>query len=35
MLAYSQFINYEPMKKNSTNKKIIHTLGVAKLKIVR
>jgi len=23
------------MKKNSTNKKIIHTLGVAKLKIVR
>lgn len=35
MLAYSKFINYEPMKKNSNNKKIIHTLGVAKLKILR
>ncbi len=35
MLAYSQFINYEPMKKNSTNRKIIHTLGVAKLKTLK
>lgn len=35
MLAYSQFINYELMKKNSTNKKIIHTLGLAKLKILQ
>lgn len=35
MLAYSQFINYEPMKKNSTNKKIIHKLDVAKLKTLQ